>query len=564
MNRKLRFKSVKSRLLFAFAVVVLLVVGLGAYTVVSVNSVNNKTKELVEQDIQKMSIDLRLANTMSGRMSAVRAYVLFGDQRYKDEFLTLTDEGIRLQKQAEQLGRSDKFNEVLERMITWRKKLTSDVIEVYDSGQKENAIRNLHQLSSEGIELIEQYQTNADNREQLTKKNGSQIVKIGQETLRWIAIVTVLVTVISVIAALLTARVITQPIVRVMNRMKQIADGDLSQQQLEVTSQDEIGQLAFSMNDMSDNIRTMLSKIDDVSTSVSGHSEELTQSSSEVNTASSQIAVTMHELTSGIENEANTATELAIHMEKFTLKVEEANQKGEAIQRSSANVLAQTMSGAQLMKTSSEQMKKIDSIVQEAVVKIKGLDIQTQEISKLVVVIKDIADQTNLLALNAAIEAARAGEHGKGFAVVADEVRKLAEQVSVSVKDITSIVGHIQQESSGVAVSLESGYEEVEKGTAQLETTNQTFTEISSAVNEVGANINIMSENLAEIATGSEKMSGAIEEIAAIAEESAAGVQQTSAASQQTSSSMEEVAGSSAQLAQLAEELSGLVRQFKL
>ena len=564
MRKRLGFKSVKSRLLTAFGAVVLLVIGLGIYTILSVSSVNQKTQEIVETDTQLMAIDLKLANTMAGRMSAVRAYILFGDEQYKEEFFSLTDSGIQLQAEAEKVGTSDEFGDLVDKMINWRKKLSTDVIDVYDQNRKDRAAKNLEELSAEGTELIAEYHKVADKREKLTEKHGEEIIASGKQTLIWISIVLLLVLVISIGAALFTARVITVPIKRVMERMQLIADGDLSHEPLAVTSRDEVGQLAAATNEMSGHTREMLSGINDVSSSVSAHSEELTQSSTEVNAASQQIAVTMQELTSGIESEANAATDLAMMMERFVERVEDANQKGEAIQQTSKNVLDQTENGAQLMESSTEQMQRIDAIVQEAVTKIKGLDVQSQEISKLVVVIKDIADQTNLLALNAAIEAARAGEHGKGFAVVAEEVRKLAEQVAVSVTDITGIVGTIQQESSSVAGSLESGYEEVEKGTEQLKTTRETFAEISGAVNKMTTDIGIISQNLEEIAAGSEEMSESVEEIAAISEQSAAGVQETAAASQQTSSSMEEVAGSSAQLAQLAENLNGLVREFKL
>src|SRR5699024_4194813 len=132
----------------------------------------------------------------------------------------------------------------------------------------------------------------------------------------------------------------------------------------------------------------------------------------------------------------------------------------------------------------------------DAVQKVQGLDAQSQEISKLVSVIQDSAEQTNLLALNAAIEAARAGEHGKGFAVVADEVRKLAEQVSVSVTDITTIVTSIQNESSMVTESLEGGYKEVEQGTTQIEATGEKFNGINTSITNMVKDIQSISDNL--------------------------------------------------------------------
>jgi len=350
----------------------------------------------------------------------------------------------------------------------------------------------------------------------------------------------------------------------VTNVMEQLALGNLSQEELKSKSKDEIGKLVTSTNQLNQNLRDIVSQINVVSESVSSQSEELTQSANEVKTGSEQVASTMQELAAGSETQANSASDLSSGMNSFADKVQEANENGYRIEANSKVVLNMTKDGSELMKNSIVQMEKVDSIVRDSVNKVHGLDKQSQEISNLVTVIKDVSDQTNLLALNAAIEAARAGEHGKGFAVVADEVRKLAEQVSDSVTNITDIVGNIQKEAGLVSESLQGGYKEVEQGKAQIVSTGETFRKISDAVTEMVDSITTIAENLVEITANAQQMNGAIQEIASVSEESAAGVEQTSASSQQISSIMEEVAGSSVQLAELAGELNELVRHFKL
>lgn len=357
---------------------------------------------------------------------------------------------------------------------------------------------------------------------------------------------------------------ISKPIRLVTKQMEYLADGDLSKEIVRIKKRDETGQLASAINYMQENLRAIISNLSEATVSISKQSEELMQSASEVKEGSLQIASTMQELASGTETQATSVSDLSSAMQIFSIDIEEANTNGKHIQESSNEVITITKEGSQLMNSSKDQMIKIDQIVQDAVQKVQGLDIHSQQISKLVGVIREIADQTNLLALNAAIEAARAGEHGNGFAVVADEVKKLAEQVSESVKDITSIVTNIQHESSVVVNSLQSGYTEVRNGTNQIEATEEKFQGIEKAVMDMATNITAVSEKLANIFVRSQEMNTSIEEIAAISEESAAGIEQTSASSQQTSASMEEVADSSNNLAELAENLNALVYQFKL
>lgn len=348
------------------------------------------------------------------------------------------------------------------------------------------------------------------------------------------------------------------------NRMKALANADLSNDLMQVKSKDEIGELAKAMNTMQEKLKAMIGNIAKASELLASRSEELTQSAYEVKEGSQQIAATMEEIAAGTETQSNSAMDLASAMQVYAEEVSNANDHGEKIQESSQEVLKITKEGSQLMQSSKKQMEKIDNIVRESVKKVEALETQTQEISKLVAMIQEIADQTNLLALNAAIEAARAGEHGAGFAVVAEEVRKLAEQVSVSVTDITEIVENIQNESSIVTNTLQTGYEEVAQGKNEIETTSEKFNEINCAVNKMVENIQSISSSLASIAANNEEMNSAIEEIAAVSEESAAGVEETTASTEQTSASLEEVSENLNELSQLAIDLNDLIRHFKL
>ncbi|RKD24231.1 hypothetical protein BEP19_07445 [Ammoniphilus oxalaticus] len=565
MGRIFQFKSIRTKMLFGFSLVLLLTTFLGVFNFLATSNGNKQTKTIVQVDMPILSTADDLAFNTAEMLANVRGYVLSGgDSSYTNLFNGYIEESKQYRETMQTLTDSVEILQLVDRKSEWESSLVERVIDEYQKGNTEMAIENLAEMTVFSREIKNGFKDISIEQGARLIERADLIVDNGEETLVLGVVVSILVVIIGIGAAFVTSHSISNPIQTLIERMQVIAEGDLSKEPLETKAIDEIGQLYQTTNDMNYRMRDLLSEINRVSETVSNQSVELTQAASEVMAASEQIAVTMQELASGSETQADHSSELSELTDVFTAKVEEANANGLDVQQSSNDVLKMTHEGYQLMEASTKQMNLVDEIVRDAVEKVRSLDKQSERISELVSVIHQIANQTNLLALNAAIEAARAGEQGRGFAVVADEVRKLAEGVSVSVTDITEIVQSIQQETHSVTESLQTGYEQVEQGARHMMSTGKTFGEITEAVEHVVQNIDVVTTNLSDITKDSQEMNRSIQEIAAISEESAAGIEQTSASSQQTSSSMEEVTSSSSQLARLSEELNELARRFKI
>ncbi|GAA0431441.1 MULTISPECIES: methyl-accepting chemotaxis protein [Virgibacillus] len=564
MEKIMNFKHIKNKLYVSFSIVIISSCLLGIYNFIFVGKTNHQVEEMIEQDLPYVSVAEEINANLAQQTGLARGYLLYNAADYKQRYEAIKEENKTLEEQLAKNGNNEEIKELIHMKNQWEESVES-VFSIYDAGNREQAMTK---MTSEVEPLESEFRSRLEESLTVTKEeitdDGQSIIDDGKSTHIVIIVVTVLVAIISIAIELFIVRIISRPIFNLTKRMKLIAKGELHHEPLQTSLKDELGQLINATNEMNQNTNQLLGRIGSVSETVGNHSESLSQTANDVKAGSEQVATTMQELSAGSETQANNASDLALNMDNFTTKVRETNDKGALIQQASNEILTMTEEGDSMMKSSSAQMVKIDEIVKDAVHKVKDLDVQSQEISSLVNVIRDIADQTNLLALNAAIEAARAGEHGKGFAVVADEVRKLAEQVGESVTDITKIVSNIQQNSTLVTESLQGSYTEVEEGTSQIKSTQETFNGISMFVTEMVHTINSMADNLAEMTSNSNKMNESIQEIASITEESSAGIEQTSAAAQQSSSSMEEVVDSSQQLAKLAEDLNELVKKFKL
>ncbi|WP_274309793.1 methyl-accepting chemotaxis protein [Solibacillus daqui] len=562
--KQFSFKSVRAKILSAFFVVIIFIFGFSTYSYFANARILSNAENIIEKELQLLTASEKLSSSISNRTSASKSYLLNGNAGAKDSFedyVKIAGENYAI---INELEANENLTEIADKATEWGEIVRTQVFDVYDQGNKELAIQNLAKADLLAWEVMNGYEEFANSKKESINKLGKEMVEQSKVSMYLGASIGTLIIILSVIVAYITARIITTPIKEVVKRITAMADGDMSLPPLKQKTQDEIGLLVQSTNTMNGKLHDLLSTIHGVSANVAASSEELAQSAVGVKDGSQQIAMTMTDLAEGSESQASSASDLANMMESFKVNVQQATEQGTTMAKGSLTVLQLTETGQGLMNASTQQMYTIDRIVQEAVSKVEGLNSQSQEISKLVEVIDGIANQTNLLALNAAIEAARAGEQGKGFAVVADEVRKLAEQVSLSVTDISSIVTRIQSETTNVTMSLQTGYDEVKKGTAQITETGETFNTISTAVNRMSMTIQSITENLLGISTTTEQINRSIDEIAAITQESAAGVEQTTATIEETAGTMEEIANNTDQLAILAENLNTQVQQFKL
>ena len=558
-------KSIRTKIFLTMTIILLATWTYSVFTYFNNEALTKSTEEIINKEVKIVSAEQSIAQLMTASLASVRGYVLTGDTKYKDIFYHCFNESAPLQ---ELILANEKNNTELEKIFKdteeWRSSIESQVFTVFGRGDTEKAKENLKEMDQSAQTLLEAYQTQVQQKTEELNKIGTESIDSIHNSKIILLILSTLITVSFIIAVLTITSMVVKPVSKLKQRMESITNGELNHAKLEVSTKDELGKLTEATNAMTDMLQKIIFDIQDGANAVAGHSNNLKLSAEEVTIGTNQTAITVQQIAEGTESQATSATILREAMIEFTKNVDDASANSKQVEAYSENVHTLTDEGRMLMEATEQQMNKIDQIVKTSVNKVEHLNVQTQEISKLVTVITDIADQTNLLALNAAIEAARAGEQGKGFAVVADEVRKLAEQVTHSVADISKIVHAIQSNTTEVTGSLREGYSEVEKGTNQAVESNKTYTNISHSIENMVDNISRVTQNLQQIALRTNEIDSSIESIAAISEQSAASAQETAATVEEAAGSMETVSASAEQLAHTAEQLNHLVNKFKL
>ena len=360
---------------------------------------------------------------------------------------------------------------------------------------------------------------------------------------------------------------IIQPILNVTDRLKVLATGDFRTDpgdDARFDSNDEIGEMRQALRILQSNISDMMKKVMATAQQVNDSAEMLNSSADQSSDVSNSVANSMvnvagncSEQFTEIETANGQVEGLGHHMNDFVSTIQHSSDVVKETQEK-AVAEAKTVDGAV------EQMRLIQEAVMQSAKVITELGEESDRIGKIVDTISSIADQTNLLALNAAIEAARAGEHGRGFAVVADEVRKLAEQSSGSAGEIAGLITSIQDKSQRAVTVMNEGVSRVEMGTKVVQASGSSFNEIAEMVRKVAEESQAMNNIVVALSDNTQNIEKAIQSVSVKSSSVSSEAESVSAASEELTATMSEIADSSKVLANMAQDMLKAVEHFKM
>ena len=340
---------------------------------------------------------------------------------------------------------------------------------------------------------------------------------------------------LSIFVAVVIGNSVVRPIKLLEEKSRLLAEGDMTVQ-VDYVGKDEIGNLAESFRTMIHNLRQTL--------------HDVQEAASAVASASSEISSSTEEMAAGTQEQTSQAGEVASAVEQMTKTIVTNSRNASDTAEAAKHAKTAAETGGAVVEETVKGIDRIAAVVNQSADTVRTLGNSSDQIGEIIGVIDDIADQTNLLALNAAIEAARAGEQGRGFAVVADEVRKLAERTTTATKEIAAMIKQIQTETIGAVSSMEEGTREVERGKELADKAGKSLREIVQVSQKV-------TDMVSQIAAASEEQSSASEQIAK-------NVEAISAVTGQTASGTQQVARAAEDLNRLTENLQNYIARFKL